>query len=232
MTNNLSNDILYIESSDIMNTDKKVKLIGTIVGVLLFLLVIAGITYAWFTWRSSNINISGTTECFNIHYTNGQTLTDASTILLDESTIINNNKITIKNGMAITDVTAYIDSSCNIPANLEITLTINELSDAFISGNSIGAFKYVLASYDPSTYSDITTSALNGLQFDIIKNESITKVGDITLVDEALSTTEKGYLLIFYVDGDLAMNDAQNSLFSATITGVATQVELPVTLID
>ena len=134
-----------------------------------------------------------------------------------------NNKITIKNGMAITDVTAYIDSSCNISGNIEITLNVQNLNDAYIYNDSVGAFKYVLASYDPSVYSEITTTALNGQKFDIIKNESITDIREITLVNEALSTTEKGYLLIFYIDGDLAMNDAQYSTFTATIKGVATQ---------
>lgn len=208
-----------------MDTNRKVKVIGTIVGVILFILLIAGISYAWFTWKSGNVTISGTTECFTINYTNGQTLTNASAILFDESKIISDDKITIKNGMAITDVTVYIDSSCDIPANIEITLDVTELNYAYITGDSIGAFKYALASYDPATYSDITTSALNGIEFDIIKNESITDLGEITLVDEALSTTETGYLLIFYVDGDLAMNDAQHSTFTATITGVATQTE-------
>ncbi len=34
---------------------KKAKIIGTIVGVIFSVAAIAGITYAWFTWQSSNI---------------------------------------------------------------------------------------------------------------------------------------------------------------------------------
>ena len=214
-----------------MNSNKKVKLIGTIVGIIIFISLIVGLSYAWFTWRSSNVNISGNTECFDVHYTNGQDIVNASTILFDESTIINNNKITIKDGMALTDVTAYVNSGCNIFANLEIILNVTDLNSAFIDGDSVGAFKYVLTRYDPSVYSDITTTALNGQSFDIIKTGSITSTGEMTLVDEALATTEQGYLILFYIDGDLAMNDAQYSTFSATITGIATQYE-PITLIE
>lgn len=208
-----------------MNMNNKVKLLGTIIGIIMFVLLIAGVSYAWITWQSSNINITGSSSCFDVNYTNGQTLTNESVILFDESSIINDGKITIKNGMAITDVTVGISSSCDITGNLEIILNVTSLNSAYISGNSIGAFKYVLASYDPSNYTNITTSALNGVQFDIIKNESITSTGEKVLVNEGLSTTEKGYMIIFYVDGDLAMNDAQNSTFSTTLTGIATQTQ-------
>lgn len=209
----------------IMNSSKKVKLVGTILGILMFILLTTGITYAWFTWQSNKITISGTSECFIINYTKGKTLSNESAILFDESTIITNNQITVKEGMALTDVTASIDSNCDVLGNLTLNLTVSNLNSAFTdSGNSTGAFKYVLASYDPSSYDDITASALSGVVFDIIKTDSITSTDTITLVSEQLSTTKKGYLLIFYVDGDLANDDAQNSTFSATIEAVARQV--------
>ena len=34
---------------------KKSKIIGSIIGVLIFIIMITGITYAWFTWRSNEI---------------------------------------------------------------------------------------------------------------------------------------------------------------------------------
>ena len=214
-----------------VSTDKKIKLIGTLIGIVLFIGLIAGMSYAFITWRSSNVGISGTGECFNVNYTKGQEITNESVILFDESSIINNNKITIRNGMALTDVTAYLDSACNITSDIDISLNVTNINNAFISGNSIGAFKYVVASYDPSTYSNITTTALNGTSFDILKTGSITSLGEISLVSNSLSNTKKGYLIIFYVDGDLAMNDAQNTTFTATITGTAMQTD-KVTLID
>ena len=207
-----------------MNTEKKIKLLGLILGVIMFVLLISGISYAWITWTSENINISGTSECFTINYTKGQSINNESAILFDENKIINNNKITIKNGMVITNVTTSIDSNCTIPSNLTINLTINNLNNAYINGNSVGAFKYVVASYDPNTYTTISANALNEISFDIIKSESITSTDETILVEEPLSTNTKGYLIIFYIDGNLAHNDAANSVFSATIEGTATQI--------
>jgi len=209
-----------------MNTDKKIKLVGAILGIILFIVLIVGVSYAWISWQSGNTKVEGTSECFKVNYTNGQTISNESVILFDEASIISNNKITIKNGMTIIDVTAYIDSGCGIiNGDLELILNVTEWKPADISGNSVGAFKYALASYDPSIYSNVTASSLSGKSFNIIKNESITSTGKITLANEPLTTTNRGYLLIFYVDGDLAMDDAAYSTFTATITGIATQVE-------
>lgn len=213
-----------------LNSNKIAKIMGIIIGVILFSLLTTALTYAWFTWTSRNIEISGITECFTINHTKGQNIAqaaidDTGVILFDESTIISDEKITIKNGMVITNVTASIDSSCTISGDLTITLNIESLNTAYISGNSIGAFKYVVASYDPNEYTDadITISNLNGKSFDIIANESITSTSPITLVNEEVSTTTKGYLIIFYVDGDLANNDASDSIFKATISATAKQ---------
>ena len=179
---------------------KKSKLIGAIVGVILFSLLIAGITYAWYTWRSGDIIISGNTECFTVDYVKGKVLNNESTILFDESTIISNNQVTIKNGMAITSLTAALNSECTIPGNINITMTINSLNEAFNSlGDSAGAFKYIFTSYDPTIYTDITTETLNGVTFNIIKTGSITEEGETTLITDELSTIQKGYMFIFYV---------------------------------
>lgn len=197
---------------------KKSKLIGAIIGVMLFSFLIVGITYAWYTWRSGNIIISGNTECFDVDYVKGKILNNESTILFDESTIISGNQVTIKNGMAITGLTAALNSECTISGNINITMTVNSLNESFNSlGDSAGAFKYILASYDPATYNDITTETLNGVTFDIIKTESITGEGEKALITDELSTTQKGYMFIFYVDGDLAHNSAQDTTFTATI---------------
>lgn len=192
-------------------------------GILLFIGLIAGLTYAYITWRSNDVIVSGNTECFNILYTKGKTITNENVILFDKNKIINGSNITIKNGMALTNVTAYIDNSCNVTAKLNISLNVTDLNPAYISGNSIGAFKYVLASYDPTLYTDIDTQSLVGESFEILTQGSITDNGEINLGDQSLTKTEKGFLLIFYIDGDLAMNDAANSTFTATISGTAIQ---------
>lgn len=204
-------------------TKKAARILGIILGTVLFSLLTAGITYAWYTWTSSNIDITGSSACFTIDYTKGPNISGESIILFDESEIISNNKITVKNGMGITAVTAGIKSTCTVPGIVTVTLNINELNSAYISGESAGAFKYVLASYDPSIYPTISTAILSGESFDIILQGSITSGDPITLLNENLSNTIKGYLVIFYVDGNLAQNNAQNSEFSAIIEAIATQ---------
>lgn len=209
-----------------MNQNKKIKLIGTVVGIVLFIILIAGITYAAFVWRSENINISGSSECFTINYVPGPMITNANVILFSERKIISNNTITIKNGMAVTGMSVGIDSGCAVSGKVTINLKPTTLNPAFTSsGQSTGAFKYVIASYDPNVYPTISVNTLLNNSFDIIEKGSITDTSRMILMEKDLSTTSQGYLLIFYVDGNLAQNDAQDSTFSAILDGVATQTE-------
>ncbi|UKI26618.1 MAG: hypothetical protein L6V91_07580 [Bacilli bacterium] len=133
--------------------------------------------------------------------------------------------------MVITNVTAKIKSTCSISGYMTLNLNVTNLSSAFTSsGNSTGALKYVLASYDPSTYSTISTTALYGKDFDIIDTGSITSTGTIKLVEENLSKTEtKAYLIIFYIDGDMANNDAgsNSTNFKSNLEAIVTQGEAP-----
>lgn len=203
---------------------KIIKLIGMVIGIILFASLVVGMSYAWISWQSGNIPVEGSSVCFDIIYTKGKNIDNESVILFDKKTIINDNKITVKNGMAITNVVASISRECNITGDITINLNVTSLNDAYTeAGESTGAFNYAIVKYDSSLYTDITMSALSGKSFDIIKSDSITSTGSITLTKEDLSTEPQGYLILFYVDGDLAMNDAQDSTFSATIEAVANQ---------
>ena len=52
-----------------------------IIGISLFLLLVIGITYAWFTWNSdTNTNVSVTIEGINITYEDGQDITGINLI--------------------------------------------------------------------------------------------------------------------------------------------------------
>ena len=211
--------------------DKKIKTYGIILGVILFVLLIAGFTYANLAWNSKSIVISGKSNCLEVESVKGSNITGGNLLLQDETSIISNNQITIKNGMVITNVTAKIKSTCSISGYMTLNLNVTNLSSAFTSsGNSTGALKYVLASYDPSTYSTISTTALYGKDFDIIDTGSITSTGTIKLVEENLSKTEtKAYLIIFYIDGDMANNDAgsNSTNFKSNLEAIVTQGEAP-----
>ncbi len=109
---------------------EKHKLIGTVIGVLAFIALIAGLTYAWFTWTSGNTILGGTTECFTINYVNGQNISGQITPSANYS------------GGKTTTVQIGIDSGCNIGGTGTIKLTTNS------SGNAIsladGAVKYAV----------------------------------------------------------------------------------------
>ena len=203
--------------------DKKVKTYGIVLGVLLFLLLAVGITYAVLAWKSSNISILGNAECLDINYVKGNNISD-EILLFDESQIINNNKITIKNGMGLTNVTAGIKSNCTIDGYITINLNVSSLNNTFTSsGTSYGALKYVLASYDPSTYTTVNTTTLNNISFNILEKGSITQTGTIKIYEDQLSNTKtNGYLLILYIDGDLVTNYTGDNI-TASLEAVVTQ---------
>ena len=207
--------------------DKKIKTYGIILGVILFVLLIAGFTYANLAWNSKSIVISGKSNCLEVESVKGSDITGGNLLLQDESLILNNNQITIKNGMVITNVTAKIKSTCSIDGYMTLNLNVTNLSSAFTSsGNSTGALKYVLASYNPTIYSTVSTTALNGKSFDIVNTGSITSTGTIKLREEYLSKAQiKPYLVIFYIDGNLASNDAgsNSTNFKSNLEAIVTQ---------
>ena len=82
-----------------MGNNKKIKTYGIILGVILFIILVAGFTYAALTWRSNNITITGASECLEVDSVKGSNITGSNLLLLDESQIINNNRITITSGM-------------------------------------------------------------------------------------------------------------------------------------
>ena len=211
--------------------ETKIKTYGLIIGIVLFIALLAGLSYAYYELYTENKNaVSGTVGCFSVDYAKGNNI-NGDLILFDESKIINNNNITIKEGMQLTYVNAKIKEECTIDGYLNINLNVRALKEGFISGNSIGALKYVIAKYSPNTYTNPTISTLKDQTFEITKSGSITSKGELTILSENLShTTTNGYLIIFYIDGNLASNDiASNteSNFSATISAIANQGKAP-----
>ena len=86
-----------------------------VLGVSLFILTGSGITYAALTWATSNpINIGLTIGCFEINYTPGGAINNANIEVMNESTLISNNKFTITEGIALTYANIGIKSTCSI----------------------------------------------------------------------------------------------------------------------
>lgn len=110
------------------------KIFGAIIGVIAFIAVIAGATYAWFTWSSGNTELSGTTGCFNIIYDKGTDISGSLVPSVDKS------------GGLSTSVKINIDPSCTITGTATLKLTTNNTSTIPLSA---GAVKWEL--YDGDT---------------------------------------------------------------------------------
>ncbi len=203
------------------------KLIGSIVGIVLFIALVAGLTYAYYTWSSDKINVTDTSTCFNVDYVKGQNITSANLKLFDEKQVKKeNNQITVYEGMAVTNVAAGIKSGCNIDGTLNIKLVVDKLSDSYTStGDSKGALKYAVAEYSSSTDSNVSASSLKGKTFTVVASGSIDSKGTKTLhsVDLPKDNTKKEYLIIFYVDGPSSHNNSQNAEVSMKIEAEAVQ---------
>ena len=106
---------------------KNKELIKVVLGILLLIVVVSGTTYAAFVWRSENIDISGTSDCFVIDYTKG--------------TDILNGELEL--GSAYTDglsstVKAKLSDTCNIE-NAVGTLYLNteDITSDYLITNKI-----------------------------------------------------------------------------------------------
>ena len=209
-----------------MKEIKKAKIFGSIIGIIFFIILVAGFTYAWFTWKSNKINISGNTACFDINYTEGNAVTD-DLLLIDANKLVTLDKITIKKGMAVTNLSAGKDPKCTkLNAKLIINLNAIEVSDIYSSsGTSAEALHYVIANYDASTYPVVSSTELEGIAFDILETGTITSAGKIKVYEKELNAdgTIDNYLIIFYIDGNKASNSVGETNLNIKIEAVISQ---------
>ena len=199
-----------------------------ILGVSLFILIGSGLTYAALTWATSNpINIGLTSGCFEINYTPGGAINNANVEVMNESTLISNNKFTITEGIALTYANIGIKSTCSIEGYGSLYLNVTNLSNAFTTGSSKGSLKYAILN-NTSSVSTPSVSSLKGQSFDIVKTGTITSTGTINILNRKLSNTvQNKYLIVFYIDGSKIGNDVIGSTFAGNISADAHQGEIP-----
>ena len=206
--------------------EKKNKLI--ILGIIILLLVASGLTFAILTWNSTMIKLGINTNCFTINYAKGNNIS-GSLKLINEEDLISNGKFTIKEGVGVSSVNIGINSNCSIEGYGNIILNITNISSAFTTGSSKGALKYAVLK-NTSTITDPTqinaTSLLNQ-SFDIEKKGSITTSDTLKLLTKQLSNAELyKYIIVIYVDNNLAGNDVTSATFQGNISADAVQGKL------
>ena len=205
---------------------KKQKIL-IVLGVSLFILIGSGLTYAALTWATSNpINIGLTSGCFEINYTPGGAINNANVEVMDKSTLINNNKFTITEGIALTYVNIGIKSTCTIEGYGSLYLNVTSLSSAFTTGSSKGSLKYTILN-NTSSSTTLTVAGLKGQSFDIVKTGTITSTGTVNILTKQLTTSQYKYLIVFYIDGSLIGNDVIGASFAGNISADAHQGEVP-----
>ena len=205
---------------------KKQKIL-IVLGVSLFILIGSGITYAALTWATNPINIGLTSGCFEINYTPGGAINNANVEVMNESTLISNNKFTITEGIALTYANIGIKSTCTIEGYGSLYLNVTSLSSAFTTGSSKGSLKYAILN-NTSSVSTPSVSSLKGQSFDIIKTGTITSTGTINILNKQLSNTSQNkYLIVFYIDGSKIGNDVVGASFAGNISADAHQGKAP-----
>ena len=204
--------------------EKKKKLI--ILGVILLLIIVSGATFAILTWNSTMIKLGINTNCFTIDYTKGGDIT-GSLKLINEEDLISNGKFTIKEGVGVSAVNIGINSNCSIEGYGKILLNITSISNVFTTGDSKGALKYAVLK-NTSTITNptnINTTSLLNQSFDIVAIGSITSNDKINLLTTQLSNTEVNkYIVVIYIDNNLAGNDITSATFSGNISSEAEQL--------
>ena len=123
---------MYMEESR-----KKSKTIGTILGIFGFIALVAGATYAWLTWRSNNIIVAGSTECFDVVYYRKDLGTEENPAMLRFFTSYNRDNLNqLVANPDYAEVGLSLDPKCTNVAGLgKLYLTTNvDTSDAILTG--------------------------------------------------------------------------------------------------
>lgn len=176
---------------------EKGKTIGFILGVVLFIILIAGITYAYITWTSDKMNYNVSSKCFDIYYEKGANITGMIMPSNDYS------------GGLSTTVKMDIKSSCNINATGKIYLTTLDTTSSNLYRE--GLLNYALLKGTTLVSSGSITSA----------GEISIDIG--TLNKSTSATTE--YTIYVWIDNNLVENSDVNSSYNGNIRAEATQLE-------
>ena len=197
--------------------DKK-KFIGTIVGVIFFVALIAGATFAWLTFNASvtNGNYAGSTLNFTYNYTTG---TDVTKINILTATPARN---------AITAGTGYVALTASKPAgsakaskfDLILKTTTNEIGVSNVVKYAV--CKSATATDCNNSASTAIPSATNTTW--VALGTISTGTTDQTLYSDTTSFAAEGaatanYYVYFWVNSDAIITGNQNQVVGKSFAG-------------
>lgn len=189
------------------------KTIGAVVGVIAFIALIAGATFAWFTASAAvtNATYNGTVCSYSLTVTGGNINTSLPLASSTASSAYHYSKThaTIGAQGVMSTVTAKLASACSASSAgvAEIRATI-----------SAGASTNCPLSY--AVFSGATTD-FSGAS---LAHGTITSTSAKTLITTGpLTTTDQTYKIWLYLDGDVITNSAcMNLAYKGNITVVST----------
>ena len=179
---------------------KKAKLLGAVFGIILFICLIAGFTYAWVSWQSNNIGIGGTLDCFDIDYGISQQIGSSSTKASLEMASSYTGGLSAKVSLAV-------KSTCtNVSGTATLYLNTTQAPSSILKG----ALKYTVVSGSS-----------------VIATGAITSSSRITLANNinVSSTTPSTYTVYVWLDGSLADNSYANLSYTGYISAEAVSKE-------
>lgn len=181
------------------NKSNKNKTVVAIIGTIIFIILVVGVTYAVLSWQSNKININLTSGCFDIYYDKGQ---DINGQLNPASSYTEGIYATIK---------VNIKNSCTTTGTGTLYLkTLNTTSSNLLDSERAGLLNYQVVK-------DGTATDLKG---------NITSTGEIALdigeLTKAGSATTT-YKIYIWLNKQLLENNDYKSKYVGQIRLEATQ---------
>lgn len=175
--------------------DKR-KLIGTIIGVMMFALMIVGATYAWLTFSATvtNATANGTTLKYIVNYTKGNNITDIP--ILSNPTTTTATQVTVK----ATRPVGSIADNITLKLTTESATSLNLVNPKGSDGTPI---RYVVC----EGYCGATENEVVNLS-NIINSPTTTKTGGTVIVE----TNDNGDVI-----------NRTMSIYTGSIPGSSTQ---------
>lgn len=185
------------------------KLIGMILGVIAFVALIAGATFAWLTITASVTNgvLNIQSRNFVIDYNKG---TDISGLPILS---VANASAVAESGAKTISVTAKLHDATNPPGALKLTLIKTADAGGLVSS---GVIKYA---------TKIGTGTPTAPQTVTADNQELVLSGTNTTTETINSTTNKTITVYFWLDAAAITESMMGQTYSGYIKATATQLE-------
>lgn len=182
----------------------KSKITTSILIVVIVIIAVAGITFAYITWTSGKINTTGTSECFNVLYAKG---TDIGS---DQNVATLNPSNDYTGGLSSTVKMGFSSTCTNVSGTGIIKL--NTLDTTSSNLYRTGLLNYVvLKNGTKLTEGNITSSGTTSINVGTLK-----KVSSISDADS--------YTIYVWIDGSKIQNDDIPSTYYGNIGASVEQV--------